>query len=77
MLMFNKFQKVTDYLLQHLQKLFEPFGKFPMIIEYRMQFDGICMRCSITLCQFAKRTQIACGVVAKGNWLPFRPLCLQ
>ncbi len=22
---FNKFQRVTDYLLQHLQKVFEPF----------------------------------------------------
>jgi hypothetical protein len=42
-----------------------------------MQFYWICMRCSITLYQFAKRTQITCDAVAKGNRLPFRPLCLR
>jgi hypothetical protein len=29
MLFVDKFQKVTDYLLQHLQKLFEPFWQIP------------------------------------------------
>jgi hypothetical protein len=28
-----------------------------------------CMRCSVTLCEFAKRTQITFGAVAKGNKL--------
>ncbi len=35
----NKFQRVTDYLLQHLQRLFEPFWQISEVIEYRMQFD--------------------------------------
>jgi hypothetical protein len=30
-----------------------------------------CMRCSITLWQFATRAQITFGAVAKGNLLPF------
>jgi hypothetical protein len=30
-----------------------------------------CGAPTITLCQFAKRTQITFGSVAKGNWLPF------
>jgi hypothetical protein len=30
------------------------------------------MRCSITLYQFAKRAQITCDAVAKGNRLTFR-----
>ncbi len=48
-----------------------------MLIEYRMQFNWICMLCSITLCQVAKRAQTNCGAVAKGNRLPFWALCLR
>jgi hypothetical protein len=33
------------------------------------------MRCSITLSFFARRDQITYGTVAKGNQLPFLPLC--
>ncbi len=36
-----------------------------------------CMRCSITLWQFAERAQITFGAIAKGNPLPFRLLCMR
>ncbi len=50
-----------------------PLANFRRIIEYRMQFDWICMRCSITLYQLAKRAQKICGVVAKGVGYPLDP----
>jgi hypothetical protein len=52
-------------------------ANFRRIIEHRLQIDWICMRCSITLSQFAERAQITCGTVAKGNQLPFWPLYLR
>jgi len=42
-----------------------------------MQFDWICMRCSITLWQFAKGAQITFSAVAKGNRSPFWSLCMR
>jgi hypothetical protein len=37
----NKFQRVTDFLLQKLQKLSEPLlvANFQKIIDYHMQID--------------------------------------
>jgi hypothetical protein len=53
-------------------------------ISYRLQnpkksakMKVYCMRCSITLLQFAKRAQIPFGIVAKGNLLPFGLLCMR
>jgi hypothetical protein len=36
-----------------------------------MKIESNCMRYSINLKKFAKRTQITFGAVAKGNLLPF------
>jgi hypothetical protein len=42
-----------------------------------LQFFCICMWCSITLWQFAKRAQITFDVVAKGNRSPFGSLFMR
>ncbi len=61
-----------------------PFCRMQKGISYRLQnpkksakIKVYCMRCSITLWQFAKRAQITFGTVAKGNLLPFWLLCMR
>ncbi len=63
-----------------------PFCRMQKGISYRLQnpkksakIKVYCMRCSITLWQFAKRAQITFGAVAKGNLLPvpFWLLCMR
>ena len=61
-----------------------PFWRMQKGISYRLQnpkksakIKVYCMRCSITLWQFAKRAQITFGAVAKGNLLPFWLLCMR
>ncbi len=61
-----------------------PFWIMQKGISYRLQnpkksakIKVYCMRCSITLWQFAKRAQITFGAVAKGNLLPFWLLCMR
>jgi len=55
-----------------------PFCSMQKGFSYRLQNPKksaktkvYCMRCSITLWQFAKRAQITFGAVSKGNMLPF------
>ena len=61
-----------------------PFCRMQKGISYRLQnpkksakIKVYCMRCSITLWQFAKRAQITFGAVTKGNLLPFGSLCMR
>jgi hypothetical protein len=72
------FERVTWPLLFLLQKVSDSFLKNAKGISYRLQnskksakIKVYCMRCSITLWQFAKRAQKTFGAVAKGNLLPF------
>ncbi len=60
-----------------------PFCRMQKGISYRLQnpkksakIKVYCMRCSISLWQFAKRAQKTFGAVAKGNLLPFWLLCM-
>ncbi len=60
---FYRMQKGISYCLQNPKK--------------SAKIKVYCMRCSITLWQFAKRAKITFGAVAKGNLLPFWLLCMQ
>jgi hypothetical protein len=62
---FHTFQRVTDTFCTAPKVIWALLANFRMVIEYRVQFDWICMRCSITLYQYAKRAQITCGAVSK------------
>ena len=72
------FLRVTWPLCFCFKKYLIPFSRMQKGISYRLQnpkksakIKVYCMRCSVTLWQFAKRAQITFGAVAKGNLLPF------
>ncbi len=78
------FERVTWPLLFLLQKVSNFFCKMQKGISYRLQntkksakIKVYCMRCSVTLWQFAKRAQITFSAVTKGNLLPFGSLCMR
>ena len=67
-------QKVSNSFLQNAKVYQLPPAK---IFKKSAKIKVYCMRCSVTLWQFAKRAQITFGAVTKGNLLPFGSLCMR